>query len=81
VLVLPPELRARAIAGLGPPVWPAPRRRLRVVPVREASPPVAAPLTRSLGIALGARLAQLVIIFVAVTLLVLAMSVIAQAFR
>jgi hypothetical protein len=27
VLVLPPELRAQALARLGPPVWPAPRSR------------------------------------------------------
>jgi hypothetical protein len=30
VLVLPPELRAQAVAALGPPVWPQPRPRLRI---------------------------------------------------
>jgi hypothetical protein len=81
VLVLSPELRAQAIARLGPPVWPASRPRLHVVPLHEAPPPVAAPLARSLGIALGARLGQLAMIFVAVTLIVLVMSLVAQAFR
>jgi hypothetical protein len=81
VLVLPPELRGQAIASLGPPVWPAPRPRLRVAPVREHVPPAAEPLARSLGIAVGARLAQLVLIFVAVTVLILAMALVAQAFR
>lgn len=38
VLVLPPELRAQAIAALGDPVWPAPRRR--PAPIR-ALPPAA----------------------------------------
>lgn len=35
VLVLPPELRAEALAALGPPVWPTPRLRLYV----PAAPP------------------------------------------
>jgi hypothetical protein len=35
VLVLPPELRAEALAALGPPVWPSPRLRLYV----PAAPP------------------------------------------
>jgi hypothetical protein len=81
VLVLPPELRAQAIARLGPPVWPAPRPRLRVVPVREPAPPVAEPLARSLVIFFGGRLLQLMAIFLAVTAITLAMSLVAQAFR
>lgn len=80
VLVLPPEQRAQAIARLGPPVWPAPRPRLRVAPVQEPTP-VVEPLARALGVAAGGRLVQLVAIFVAVTLVTLAMSLVAQAFR
>src|SRR5438874_2418447 len=42
VLVLPPELRAQALASLGPPDWAKPKPRLRVVhtaPVAEAVRP------------------------------------------
>jgi hypothetical protein len=59
---------------------PAPRPRLRVAPVQEPTP-VVEPLARALGVAAGGRLVQLVAIFVAVTLVTLAMSLVAQAFR
>src|ERR1700759_3915856 len=81
VLVLPPELRAQAIASLGPPAWATPRPRPRLVPAREPTPPAAEPLARSLGIAVGARLLQLMAIFLAVTAITLAMSLVAQAVR
>jgi len=76
VLVLPPDLRAQALALLGPPVWPAPR--LRVV---EAPAPLDEPFGRSLGGLLAARVVHLGVIFVAVTLVTLAMSVVAHAVR
>jgi len=77
VLVLPPELRAQALARLDPPVWPAPRRRA----VEPAAPAVPEPLAPSLGTMLGARVLQLTLVFVAVTILVLAMSIVANAMR
>ena len=40
VLVLPAELRAQAIARLGPPVWPAPPRRHVVAPPPVPEAPV-----------------------------------------
>ena len=83
VLVLPPHLRAQALALLGPPVWPAPR--LRVVeapaPLVEAPAPLDEPFGRSLGGLLAARVVHLGVIFVAVTLVTLAMSVVAHAVR
>jgi hypothetical protein len=90
VLVLPAELRAEAIARLGPPAWPAPRpRALHQPPARPAPPlrladaPAAArpPLVRSVGAALGARVVQLALIFVGVTVVTLTMSLVAHAFR
>jgi hypothetical protein len=85
VLVLPPELRAQAIAGLGPPVWTTPRPRLRVVelpaPLDEPQAPDREPLGRTLAVVVGARVVQLLVIFVAVTVIILAMSLVAQAFR
>ena len=83
VLVLPPDLRAQALALLGPPVWPVPR--LRVVeapaPLVEAPAPLDEPFGRSLGGLLAARVVHLGVIFVAVTLVTLAMSVVAHAVR
>ncbi|HEU5477025.1 MAG TPA: hypothetical protein VFU64_04250 [Gaiellaceae bacterium] len=76
VLVLPPELRAQALAALGPPVWPAPR--LRVV---QAPAPPAEPFARSLSVLVAARVAQLGLIFAAVTIVTLAMSLVAHAVR
>ena len=76
VLVLPPELRAAAIASLGAPVWPKPRPHAQQTPALLEQP-----LSRSLGVLVGARLIQLGLIFVAVTIVTLAMSIVAHAFR
>jgi hypothetical protein len=102
VLVLPAELRARAIAALGDPVWPEPRPRVAQVPaLRVLTPrPPSLPLDetrlrptqpsrwpeeeswwRALGAVVGVRLVQLALIFTAVLLVTLAMSLVAQAFR
>jgi hypothetical protein len=43
--------------------------------------PVAEPVARSVAKLLGVRFAQLALIFVAVTILTLALSLVAQAFR
>jgi len=76
VLVLSPQLRAQALARLGAPVWPKPA--LRVV---DAPPPHRESFARSLGAALATRLTQLALIFVAVTILTLALSLVAHALR
>jgi hypothetical protein len=76
VLVLPPELRAQALARLGAPSWPAPRPRVAPRPT-----PIDAPFARSLAQMLMARVVQLGVIFLAVTLLTLALSLVANAFR
>lgn len=75
VLVLPPELRAQALARLGPPVRPTPRPR----PLERPTPP-ADSFARSVGAAVLARVVPLALIFVMVTLVTLAMSLVAQAF-
>jgi len=75
VLVLPPELRAQVLARLPAPVWPLPRSR--VLAGSSAGDPVA----RTLGRILFSRATQLTQIFVAITILTLAMSVVAQACR
>jgi hypothetical protein len=77
VLVLPPELRAQAVASLGPPVWPAPRPRV----LERPAPTAPEPLARSLAGVFAARVGQLALIFVVVTILTLAMSVVAHAIR
>jgi hypothetical protein len=77
VLVLPPEIRAQVLASLGPPRWPRP-------PSRDTTPPAAPAreaFARSLGMLLVARTAQLGVIFATVTILTLAMSLVAHAFR
>jgi hypothetical protein len=78
VLVLPGELRAQVLANLGPPVRPAPPP-LRLVP----DPPQAAeePLARALGGAVATRLAHLGLVFATVTIVTLAMSLVAHAMR
>ncbi len=93
MLVFPPELRAQALARLGPPTWPTPRPRvvepavprLRVVkppPAPAPAPsPAREPFVRSVAVVFAARVAQLGLIFVAVTLITLAMSLVAQAVR
>lgn len=78
VLVFPPELRAQALARLGPPIRHAPRRRPVVVPPSVA---LVEPRMPSLGALVVARVGQLALIFVAVTLLTLLLSVVAQAMR
>jgi hypothetical protein len=77
VLVFSPELRAQALAYLPAPVWARPRpRRLEV-----ASTPVDEPLSQSLGGMLVVRVTQLALVFAAVTILTLAMSLVANAMR
>jgi hypothetical protein len=83
VLVLPEDDRAHVLARLGPPVRPTPRPRLRLV---EATTPIDDPFideafTGTLGGHLTARLLQLGLIFVAVALVTLAMSLVAHAVR
>ena len=77
VLVFAPELRAQALAGLTAPFWASPRPRPRTRPI----PPADRPLERSLGAILVTRVAHLTLIFVALTILTLAMSVVAHAVR
>jgi len=79
VLVLSPELRAQALARLPAPVWATPRPRPRLVEV--ASTPIDEPFTPSLGGMLVARVTQLALVFAAVTILTLAMSLVANAMR
>ena len=73
VLVLPPELRAQVLARLSTPAWPPPRVL--------ATAPVDDPGARTLGRIVVLRAAQLTQIFVAVTILTLAMSLVARAVR
>jgi hypothetical protein len=80
VLVLPPELRAQALARLGEPVWPKPRPRPRR-PSPVAPLPANESFARSLGKALGTRVLQLALIFAAVTIVTLALSAVASAFH
>jgi hypothetical protein len=94
VLVLPPDLRLRAIAALGEPVWPTPRPQaagkppeLRLVEPAVRPLPAAAPApleeswARSFGTLVAARLVQLGLIFVVVTIATLVLTLVAQAFR
>jgi hypothetical protein len=81
VLVLPAEQRAQVLAGLALPVRPQPRPVLRRALPPAAALPAAEPLARSVGKLVAARFAQLALIFVAVTILTLALSLVAQAFR
>ena len=84
VLVFSPELRAQALARLGPPAWHTPRPRPVEPRWRVVDPPapaVDAPYAPSLGALLVARIGQLALIFIVVTILVLAMSLVANATR
>jgi hypothetical protein len=94
VLVLPLELRACVLASMGKPLWPTPRRRpverparlrLAETAARPGSADIPAlleePSAPSLGAFVGVRLVQLALIFVAVTVVTLAMSLVANAFR
>jgi hypothetical protein len=76
VLVLPPEERAQALAALGPPVWPVPQLRVVAPPT-----PVAELPEPSITRLVAARLVSLVVIFAAVTILTLALSLVAHALR
>jgi hypothetical protein len=76
VLVLPPELRANALARLGPPQWAKPRPLVRV-----ATPPAKNSLTPTLGAVLLPRVSQLMLTFVVVTVLTLTLSAVANAIR
>jgi hypothetical protein len=59
-----------------------PVRQLVARPVPQpVSRPVAVPVARSVATLLATRFAQLALIFVVVTILTLAMSIVAQAFR
>jgi hypothetical protein len=79
VLVLPAELRAQVLADLGPPVWPRPRPRVRPAPPPPTPAAADDAFARSIGRILVARVAQLAAIFVLVTILVLAMTLVANA--
>lgn len=76
VLVLPPELRADALARLGPPQWAKPRP-----PLRAATPPAENSLTQTLRAVLLPRAAHLMLTFVVVTVLTLTLSAVANAIR
>jgi hypothetical protein len=76
VLVLPPALRAEALARLPPPVRPEARP-----PVAVAPPCAQESLTQMLATVLLPRLAQLMLIFISVTALVLTMAAVANAVR
>lgn len=78
VLVLPPELRAEALARLGEPVWPRPRPRPRP-PAPITALPARESYARSLGRVVGTRVLQLALIFIAVTIVTLAMTAVANA--
>jgi hypothetical protein len=78
VLVLSPELRAQALARLPAPVWATPRRPPLV---KVATTAIDEPFTQSLGGMLVARVTQLALVFAAVTILTLAMSLVANAMR
>lgn len=81
--MLPAELRAQVLAGLDLPARPTPR------PLAPPAPPLAPervaartePVARSVAKLIGVRFAQLAVIFVAVTVLTLVLSLVAQAFR
>jgi hypothetical protein len=83
VLVFPPELRAQAVAALGPPVWPQPRPplRLAVVPLEPVPVEPEERFGRALGHLLAARMVQLGVIFAAATVITLALSLVANALR
>lgn len=77
VLVLPPELRAQVLAALPAPAWPTPRRRATETPTADD----VKPFEPSLSALLVSRVVQLGLVFVAVTIVVLALSLVASAMR
>ena len=80
VLVLPPELRAQAVARLPPPIWPT-RSSIGAAPALADDSLADDSSMRLLGIVLFARVAQLIVIFVAVTALTLVLAAVANAVR
>lgn len=77
VLVFSPELRAQALAYLPAPVWARSRpRRLEAAPTPDDEP-----FSQSLGGMLVVRVTQLALVFATVTILTLAMSLVANAMR
>lgn len=76
VLVLPAELRAQVLAGLGPPVQPLPP-----LGVLERSTTAPEPPGPSLGAVVASRVARLGLVFVAITIVTVALSLVAQALR
>lgn len=89
VLVLPPELRAEALARLPLPVWRKVPPRVAAAPVLRkaqprlalAPPPTRESLTQLLATVLVARVAQLMLIFLSVTVLILTLAAVANAVR
>lgn len=86
VLVFSAELRAQAVASLGPPAWPEPRPRAPEFAgaadyglARQTAPSLDLPRRGILGLAVGARIAQLGLVFVVVTILTLGLSLVAHA--
>lgn len=78
VLILPPELRAQAVAALGPSAWQQPRPRLRLAKAAEPDL-VEETFGHALGRLLAGRAVQLGVIFVAATVITLALSLVAHA--
>ncbi len=76
VLVLPPELRAAALARLAPPLRPERHR-----PIGVATPRAHDSLARSVATVLFPRMAQLMVIFVAITALTFILAAVANAVR
>jgi hypothetical protein len=76
VLVLPPELRARAIDRLGPAQWPT----ARPGPVTR-DPRKTDSLPRTVGVVALGRVIQLALVFIAVAALTLVLSAVANAVR
>lgn len=75
VLVLPPELRAEAIAALPyPRVWTLPRRL-------ASAPAVAEPVWPFFAAMIARRALTLAVIFVGMTLVTVALALVAQATR
>ena len=77
VLVFSPELRTQALASLPAPVWLMPRRAVAAPPASAADES----LVPSLGVILVSRVVQLTLVFVSVTIVILAMSLVANAMR
>jgi hypothetical protein len=76
VLVLPPELRAAALARLPLPVWPEARPRTALGPPRAKRSP-----SHTVATLLLSRVAQLMLIFLSVSALVLILAAVANAVR